>query len=62
MKQQFSVLKATEGGMNLSWALRSLREMGIKAKRIHSPYVGQWAVEVSGTQRQINKAEKFLLG
>lgn len=56
---QFSIEKASEGGMGGSYALFLLKDMNkIPARRCYSPYVGQTGVEVP--KKFARKAAKLL--
>lgn len=58
----YSIYKASEGGLGRRAALESLADVGIRASKDYSPYIGQEGVRVYGGKRVQKKAEKILFG
>ena len=59
---EYSILKASEGGMGQATALFLLSEARIKAEKATSIYVGHTAVRVFGTKDVQRKAARILYG
>jgi len=57
---QFSISKASEGGMGYTTAKSLLEDAGIPCRKGYSPYVGQIGIDVPMVCR--NEADKILLG
>lgn len=55
-----SCLKASEGGVPQSDAIRLLRDEGVDARSGYSPYVGHYGIEVPA--RQERRAARLLWG
>lgn len=60
--ENYSCLKATEGGISQKDALAYFKEVGMPARRAHSPYVGHYGIEATGTPEQHEAASKYLFG
>ena len=59
--EEFSVLKAGEGGIGQAQGMRLLRDAGIQCRAAYSPYVGHTGIQVlQGTST--NKVSKILWG